>query len=124
DGIPPAADANALLQVDEVDGERKAGAAQVAADLVVAYLEAGHRAREALDRPRGAGGGLAEVVDVGEVARARQRQSQGVRRDLGPAQLGVGEAGGRALHRLVVILGHGPRHGRRLLCYTTVWEGR
>src|SRR5207244_2517789 len=67
------------------------------------------------DRPGGTRRGVAELVDVGEVAGTGQGEAEGVGDRRGGAQLGVAEAVARILHRLVVVLGHGPRHGRLLL---------
>src|SRR5262249_34294804 len=84
---------------------------EVLADLGVALAESGDLAGEALDGPAGADG-AADLVDVGEIARARHRDAQGVGRRLAAAQLGVGETAVGALDRLAVILGERPAHGR------------
>src|SRR5262249_38043480 len=109
DGIPPAADADALLEVLEIDGEGQPGSGEVFADLGVALAQARDLAGEALDRPGVARRAL-DLVDVGEVAGARHRDAQRVERRLALAQLGVAEAGLRVLDRLVVILRQRPRH--------------
>lgn len=77
EGIPLAADANALVEVLEVDGEGEPRLVEMSADLGVAFAQAGDLAREALDGPAGVAG-AGELVDVGEVAGAWQRQPQGI----------------------------------------------
>ena len=89
DGIPLPADADALFEVLEIDGEGQARCLEATADFAVAFAQAGDLAGEALDGPLAVAGGAVEFVDVGEVAGARHGHAQGVGGRLAAAQLRV-----------------------------------
>ena len=78
DREPLAADADALHQILELDGERQPRRLEMAADFAVALALAGDVAREALDRPLALGRRGVELIDVGEVAGPRHRHAEGV----------------------------------------------
>ena len=75
--IPVALDADALLQIAEVHGERQSGLLEMGADFLVAVAQAGGFAGEALDGPARAVG-AAHLIDVGEVAGERHGQAERV----------------------------------------------
>src|SRR5262249_41786262 len=96
------------------------GGVQALGDHCVAFLQPLDRAREALHGPRLVA--LGDVVDVGEVARAGQRQAERIDRDLAFAEVRVAEAEARRLGRFVVVLRDRPGHrqvsGKAAATYT------
>ena len=107
----PAPDADAPLQVLEIDHEAQPGLGQVGADGLVALPQPLHAAGEALDGPAPPAG-PADLVDVGGVARVRQGEAEGRQRGLALAEVRILEAEMGALNRLDIIRRLRPVHGR------------
>ena len=111
--IPLAVDADAFIEKVELDHEGALRLAQVFADGLVARMQTGDGAREALDGPTLVVGAL-NLVDIGEVAGMRTRQTEQIADGLPLAQIVVAEAQLRILHGSIVIRGVRPGH-RQLL---------
>src|SRR5262249_37066989 len=102
DREPLAADADALVEVGEVDEEGAAGLAEVVGQRAVAAVAAPRPAGGGPGGPRAALGG-AQLGDVGGGAAAGGRAGEGVGGGDGAGQVGVGEAERGVLHRRVVV---------------------
>src|SRR5262249_38943988 len=84
---------------------------QMGVDRGITSLEPLDLPREKLERPAFAFG-VRELVDIGEVAGARDGQAHGVDDGLALFQVRVAKAGAGILNRFVVILGKRPTQGR------------
>ena len=96
---PLAIDADALLQVLEIDGEGELRLFQVGGDVAVALLLPRHLAGEALQGPGVAGGRAMDLVDVGKIARPEHGQAQRRTHDLAAAQFLVVQESAGPLYR-------------------------
>lgn len=102
---------NPRLQAREVHHERQADSLQMGRYRLVSFRLPGHLPGEALQRPGVSAAGCVDLVDVGEVPRPDQRQTE---RRLGHPtrpQLSVTRRVSQILHRLNVVRRFRPAHG-------------